>query len=181
MFFFGGAFFVFPAAAIAVALRRIEGTRSVLAQAQMLSAAVGVLFIQIPAALWLAMSFYDGTDATLIATLNAACWFMLLGAVGPAVLQNAAIAVAVLSSDGRVYPRWVGYVNLYCAGGLMVGVLIPFFDHGPFAWNGVLGFWLVAIDFFIWVFVMWACTARAITAEARREEPAVDDRVGVYV
>jgi hypothetical protein len=181
MFFFGGAFFVFPAAAIAAQLRRIEGPRSVMAQAQMLSAAVGVLFILIPAALWLAITYYHGTDPGQIATINAACWFMILGAVAPAVLQNAAIAVAVLSSDGRVYPRWVGYVNLYCAVGLLVGVLIPFFHHGPFAWNGVVGFWLVATDFFFWVTVMWVCTARAITEEANRKERTSDERLHVPV
>jgi hypothetical protein len=63
----------------------------------------------------------------------------------------------------------------------MVGVLIPFAHHGPFAWNGVLGFWLVAIDFFAWAVVMWVCTARAITAEADRTEQVIHERLHVPV
>ena len=46
--------------------------------------------------------------------------------------------------------------------GLMPGVLIPFFKHGPFGWNGLLGFWVVAVAFFVWVFLMWIFTAKAI-------------------
>lgn len=165
MFFFGASFFAFPAAAIARQLRRIEGPGQVMANAQMLVAAIGVLAIQIPAVLWLALSYYDGTDPSLIKTLNAMAWFLLLGAVGPAVMQNAAIGICVLGSDGSVYPRWIGYLNLYCGMGLLAGLLIPFFDHGPFAWNGVVGFWVVATDFFIWVFVMWIYTVKAIDAD----------------
>lgn len=166
MFFFGASFFAFPAVAITAQLKRIEGPRHVLANAQMLVAAIGVLAIQIPAVLWLALSYYDGTDPEIVKVLNAMAWFLLLGAVGPAVMQNVAIGLCVLGSDGSVYPRWIGYLNLYCGTGLMAGVLIPFFDHGPFAWNGVVGFWVVATDFFVWVFVMWIYTVRAIDAEA---------------
>ncbi len=175
MFFFGGPIFIFPAAVFAAQIRRIEGERSVFAQAQMLIAAVGVLFIMIPAALWLAMSYYDGIEPSVIVTLNATCWFMLLGAVASAIFQNIAIAAAVLGSDGSVYPRWVGYLNIYCGSGLMVGILIPFFKDGPFAWNGVLGFWFVATDFFVWVIAMWWVTLQAINNEkpkpAAVEEP----------
>ncbi len=181
MFFFGGAAFVFPTVAIAAQLRRIEGPdRPVMTWAQLLSGAVGVLGIQIPAAIWLAITYYEGTDPQILGTLNAMAWFFILGAVGPAVFQNLAIAAVVLAGDGSVYPRWVGYVNLYCALGLMLGVITPFFSDGPFAWNGVLGFW-VAVDFFVWLFVMWWTTARAINADRRPEEVRTDGRVAVHV
>jgi hypothetical protein len=64
-------------------------------------------------------------------------------------------------------------VNLYCGMGLMVGILIPFFKHGPFAWNGVLGFWVVATDFFIWVFVMYFTTLKAVNADVATAEAVV--------
>jgi hypothetical protein len=50
MFFFGGALFVAPCVAITAQMRRIEGPRHVLADLQIVSAAIGVLAIQIPAA-----------------------------------------------------------------------------------------------------------------------------------
>ena len=182
MFFFGGAAFVFPTVAIAAQLRRIEGTaRPVMTWAQLLSGAIGVLGIQIPAAIWLAISYYEGTDQQILSTFNAMAWFFLLGAVAPAVFQNFAIAAVVLSGDGSIYPRWVGYVNLYCALGLMLGVLTPFFKDGPFAWNGIVGFWVVAVDFFIWVFVMWITTLRAIASDTVQEVGVDGRRAAVHV
>lgn len=165
MFFFGAALFVAPCVAITAQMRRIEGTNHVLADVQMLSAAIGVLAIQIPGALWLAISYRHDVSASVVVTLNDVSWFLLLGAVGTAVVQNLSIAVCILGSDGQIYPRWVGYTNLWLAVGLMPGVLIPFFKHGPFAWNGLLGFWVVAVAFFVWVFLMWIFTAKAINAD----------------
>jgi len=172
MFFFGGALFVAPCAVITAQMRRIEGRNHVLADIQIVSAAIGVIALQIPGALWLAISYRDGLDESVIVTLNDVAWFFLLGAVGSAVMQNAALAAAILGSDGRVYPRWLGYVNLWLITGLLFGIFIPFFKTGPLAWNGALGFWVVAIDFFIWVFLMWNRTAVAIGSEAEQPAPA---------
>lgn len=166
MFFFGSCLFVAPCVAISAQMRRIEGAGHVLANLQMLSAAVGVLAIQIPAALWLAISYRDGTSEAVIVTLNDVSWFFLLGAVGSAVMQNLSIAICILGSDGSVHPRWLGYTNLWLVSGLMFGVAIPFFKTGPLAWDGVLGFWVVAVSFFAWVFLMWRWTVKAIRQPA---------------
>jgi len=162
MFFFGAAFFTAPCVAISAQMRRIEGPDHVLSYVQMLSAAIGVLAIQIPGTLWLAISYRHDVSPSVIVTLNDVSWFFLLGAVGSAVVQNLSIAICVLGSDGKVYPRWLGYANFWLATGLMPGVLIPFFKHGAFAWNGLLGFWIVALAFFAWVFLMWTYTVKAI-------------------
>ena len=171
MFFFGGAFFVAPCAVMAIQMRRIEGPNAVMALIQIVSAAIGVVALQIPGALWLAISFRDGIDPTTVAALNDVAWFFLLGAVGSAVMQNAALAACILGSDGSVYPRWLGYVNLWLISGLLFGILIPFFKTGPLAWDGALGFWVVAIDFFVWVFVMWTLTAKAVNSEEAGARP----------
>jgi hypothetical protein len=165
MFFFGAAVFVAPCVAITSQMRRIEGPRHVLADLQVVSAAIGVLAIQIPAALWLAISYRTGTAQSVVVTLNDVSWFFLLGAVGSAVMQNLSIAVCILGSDGSVYPRWLGYANLWLVTGLAFGVFIPFFKTGPLAWNGIVGFWIVAIAFFAWLILMWNYTVKAINTE----------------
>ena len=102
MFFFGSCLFVVPCSAITTQMRRIEGPNHVLANLQIVTAAIGVLAIQIPAAIWLAVSYRHGIPDLLVATLNDLAWFFLLGAVGSAVVQNLAIAICVLGSDGVV-------------------------------------------------------------------------------
>ena len=166
MFFFGGALFVAPCVAFSAQMRRIEGPHHTLANLQMLSAAIGVIALQIPGALWLAISYRDGIDASVVVTLNDVAWFFLLGAVGSAVMQNFSLAVCILGTDGSVYPRWLGYANLWLMTGLVFGVFIPFFKTGPLAWNGVIGFWVVATAFFAWAILMWLYTVRAIKTEA---------------
>jgi hypothetical protein len=165
MFFFGSAFFVVPATAITAQLKRIEGARHTLANLQILSAAIGVIAIQVPGALWLVISYRTGTPGWIVITLDDLAWFLLLGAIGPAVIQNLSIGICVLGSDGSVYPRWVGYANLWLAVGLLPGLFIPFVKHGPLAWDGVLGFGVVAVAFFAWVLMMWVMTLRAIDAD----------------
>ena len=46
--------------------------------------------------------------------------------------------------------------------------LLGFFKSGPFAYNGLLAFWLVAIDFFLWMLVMSAVAFRAVSNDERR-------------
>jgi hypothetical protein len=60
----------------------------------------------------------------------------------------------------QAYRRWVGYAKLMIL--FLPGALLPFFHAGPFAWNGIIGFWLVAVAFFGWIFMMWRMTVRAI-------------------
>jgi hypothetical protein len=43
--------------------------------------------------------------------------------------------------------------------------LIPFFKTGPFAWNGVLSFWLPVGLFVVWLFVMWSVLTKAIRSQ----------------
>jgi hypothetical protein len=94
--------------------------------------------------------------------------------VGPLV----AIALATFA-DRRprpVFPRWVGYYNLWMAFLLLPASLIIFFKKGPFAWNGLLGFWLPAAAFGSWYLVMTVVVLRAIRNEAHEDRTLADAR-----
>jgi hypothetical protein len=85
-----------------------------------------------------------------------------------------------------VFQRWVGYLNAWVAVLLVPGVLVLFFNTGPFAWNGVLVFWLAATAETIWFVTMLVVLRRAIdqqqAEEANFENPdggERDDQVGV--
>lgn len=166
MLFFGAALLIPPCAAISAQMRRIEGRGHVLANIQMLSAGAGVLAVQIPAALWLAITYRQDVPAAVVVTLNDICWFFLFGATGPLIVQMVSIALCIFGSDGTIYPRWLAYATLYLAAGEMPGVLIPFFKTGPITWSGIFGFWLVAVAFFAWMILIWTQTAKAINTPA---------------
>ena len=42
------------------------------------------------------------------------------------------------------------------------GGLITFFKTGPFAWNGLLAFWVPLVIFFVWFLVMFVALLKTI-------------------
>ncbi|MCX2935024.1 hypothetical protein ORI20_32730, partial [Mycobacterium sp. CVI_P3] len=68
--------------------------------------------------------------------------------------------------------RWSGYLSLWTALLLGPAGLVPLFKDGPFAWNGIFGFWMVLIAFCIWVAAITWLLVTAINHESRRDEPA---------
>ncbi len=152
------------AAAMATQLRRIEGKGHVLANFQLAASVMIGMSFMIPAFIWLAISYRPDGLPEVIRTLNDLAWFILLASSGPLVLQTLAIGICILgdTSSPRIYPRWLAYVNVWMAIILLPGVLIPFFMKGPFAWNGLFGFWLIASGFFVWLIASYVCTVQAI-------------------
>lgn len=78
------------------------------------------------------------------------------------------LAYAILVTDDRtdpVFPRWVGYVNAWVAILYLPELLIYFFTHGIFAWNGLVGFWIPAVLLIGYL----AVTPFILTPVARRQ------------
>jgi hypothetical protein len=128
-----------------------------------------------------AASFRPDRDPAVTQGLNDAAWIPFLGTFMLAVFQLAAIAYAVFHdrSDRPVYPRWIGYFNIWVALGFPLAALNVFFKTGPFAWPGLFTFWVPATVYFTWFLVMAVYTLRAITAETAEERRDVAAPVAV--
>ncbi|MES2153384.1 MAG: hypothetical protein V4508_26695 [Pseudomonadota bacterium] len=62
------------------------------------------------------------------------------------VWSLAAYAILVVSPRANpILPRWFGYLNLWAAISLLPELLVFFFKAGPFAWDGLFGFWIPAV------------------------------------
>jgi hypothetical protein len=84
---------------------------------------------------------------------------MFVGPSLPGTVQMLASAIPVLAdrNPDPIFPRWVGYANIWTAILATPGCLITLFKSGPFAWNGAIAFWVAAIAFGIWMMVnFWA-------------------------
>jgi hypothetical protein len=82
---------------------------------------------------------------------------------------------AFLTAREPIFPRWVGFLNLWTAVLIIPAGLVEFFKTGPFAYDGAISFWFVWIVFFGWIIGMTAITLRACTAEKRRQ--VADDQL----
>lgn len=161
---FASAFWWAFSAAIAMQMRRIEGKFPILSYVQMATSSGTVLIVLFACYFILAASYRPDLPAPVARVLVDLGWLMNIGAYPPGLLQNLAIGLCILGDrrETPIYPRWVGYANLWIAMLYLPGAMLPFFHKGPFAWNGVIGFWLVAFFFFGWINMMWWYTVKAI-------------------
>lgn len=154
--------------AIALQTRRLERT-PVMTYVQIASVAIAALEGVISTCVWLTASFRPGEiDPEFTRTLHDLGWIVFLVDVPPFSVWIAAIGIAILRDPNAnpLFPRWVGYFNLWVALLILPALLLPFFKSGPFAYNGVLALYLPFGAFFLWMVVMTPAVLGAQRTEA---------------
>ncbi|RYD95650.1 MAG: hypothetical protein EOP61_19350, partial [Sphingomonadales bacterium] len=130
-------------AALSAQMRRIPGARA-LSYIQMLCGLLGTVPFVLTALLWAAAAFRIDRAPETIVLLNDMAWFSFVMVAPPVMIQLIVIGIAIISDDGEkpVYPRWLAYLSFWTALSLIADPLACIFKTGPFAWNGLLVFWL---------------------------------------
>lgn len=163
--------FYFPwIAVISAQLKRIPGVSAVCTYTQLIGGLTGVVALLLPYFFWVAASFRPERDPNLLLLLNDMGWLVFSMTFAPFVAQNLAIALAILSDRQSVpvFPRWFGYVSLWIAFSFVPAGFILFFKSGPFAWTGLIGFWVPLAAFSVWTFILVGLILKAI----KRQEAA---------
>jgi hypothetical protein len=167
------------AAAICVQMRRVEGRYTPLSYTELGMGMLGVLlFILTTMPMQVAAFRPEDTDPELLRTINDLGFIPFVGIFAPAFAQNIAIAlVAFKDTEQRVFPRWLGYYNVWVALLFLPAVLLYFFKTGPFAWDGVFVWWVPLTIFSSWFIVMFVVLRKSIqrqradgATDAQREE-----------
>jgi hypothetical protein len=170
---FASALLVPWSAVIAVQMSRIEGKRPVLAITQVAQASLLSLEFIIPLMVWQTAAYRPSPERVhLVYMLNDMGWLMFVGVISSAVMQCLTLGIAILidKRERPIFPRWSGYLSLWTATLLAPAGVVPLFKDGPFAWNGIFGFWVPLTIFCIWVSTTTFLLIRAINREA--DEPA---------
>lgn len=95
-------------------------------------------------------AFRSDRSPDLVQYANDGGFLQFVGGIPMFLMIWVLIAYAVLVTDSRedpVLPRWVGYANLWIAVLYLPELLVFFFKTGPFAWDGLIGFWIPAVLF----------------------------------
>jgi hypothetical protein len=155
-------------AVISIQMKRIEGVSPILTYTQLASGSVGALFFIVPALVFGAAAYRPERAPELTYLLNDLAWFFMVMPVGPAFVQNLAIAFAILNDKSRVpvFPRWLGFFNIWVGLLILPGGLMTFFKSGAFAWSGLLSFYVAGTVFGIWFQVMVFQLFKAINNQA---------------
>ena len=116
----------------------------------------------------------EGQEAELVHIFSDAMWLEFVMMFPPFVLHLVSIGLAGLNSTAAitVIPRWYCFYTLWVALTMMGGGVAILFTEGPFAWNGVVGFWMVAIMFGIFFIVSFRTFHKIIMNEDISETAA---------
>lgn len=160
-----GAVFMFPfAAIISVQLWRIQGVSKVPAFIQLAAGAANSMIVSLPLMLFAIATFRPERNPDTTLLLHDATWLLFIVYFPIQFGQNMGIALGVFADKSAkpVFPRWVGYLNVWFCFLLPPVVLAFYFREGPFAWNGLISFWVAAMAFFIWISCMVYALNKAV-------------------
>ncbi len=162
------ALIVIPfAALISQVLARLEGGAGILAYSALLGGAGTMVLTIYPAVWWLVAAFRTDRSAELIYLMNDMSWLQFIGGVSLFFALPASITIAAFfdGSVKPVFPRWSGYFNLWVMLLILPDQLLFFFHGGPFAWNGIISFWIPLFVFGGWFLVMAYVLRKALLSE----------------
>lgn len=147
-------------------LKRIEGKFSVFADLQLCLGVVDCMIFIMPCWALGTASFRPERNPELIQLMNDFGWLPFVGMYQFSFWQWLAVALAMFKDkEEKVFPRWVAWFNLWCVVLTTPASFVLFFKTGPFAWNGLLAFWLLVVVFCGWFFVMFFPVRKAIRGQ----------------
>jgi hypothetical protein len=162
------SFWVTWAAPIIIFIRRMERA-PLLTYASLANVGGGAAVITTIAVSWTVMAF-RAENALIVQAFNDLGFFLFFYTWPPFAIWMWIIAIAILRdiNPKPTFPRWVAFYNLWSGLLMAPASLMGLFKTGPFAYNGLLTFWLVAIVFFVWMLVMSVVTFRVISEDEAR-------------
>lgn len=166
------AFLVPFGSALAVQVRRMEGERAVLANAQLGCAILTAGVVTMGMTLFAIASFRPERNIEITYLLNDMAWIAFTMPVSGIMVWMLVTGIAIVSdkSTPAVFPRWSGYFCFLAATLTAPGFPVALFKSGPFAWNGLLAFWIALVTAFAWIILMSVLIIRAVNKEAEALE-----------
>lgn len=154
------------AALLSQHIRERNPELALLADVQMVCAAVAVMVFLVFEILLATIVFRPEISPDTIRTLNDAAWTTLLWPFSPFSLEYAIVGVWILAdrSERPLHPRWVGYIGLLTAFVFAFGGPTLWVKDGAFSYDGALAFWAVLVAFGAWVMATAWTLIRSIKA-----------------
>lgn len=162
-------------AVISMQIARIERRMPVLAAIQFGGAILLLVFFAVCSMLWIAATFRPELGADTVRVLHDLSWLMFVMVFPAYTLQMVCQAIAgfIDESPNPTWPRWAAYFNLWVGLAGMGGGLAVFFKDGPFAWNGLIGFYVPITVFACWLGITTVLLHRAVKRQAAEQDPGV--------
>ena len=121
---------------------------------------------------WLLAAFRPERSPELTLLTNDLAWITFTCGVPflVALFLFLALAIAWDAQPHPVFPRWVGWCNLAMAAAVAPAGFAGLAKSGPFAWDGLVSFWVKNGAFALWLVVM----AKALWPALQRDDDLVE-------
>lgn len=155
-------------AQISAQMRQIEKHSRVLTYVQLIGGALTVFVVSFAMLCWAVACFRPDRDPALIQLLNDLGWESLELQWAITTVQMIAMALVGLADKRTtpLFPRWVCFLSIWCGLSFAPASLTLYLKTGPFAWNGLLSFYIPYAAWLVW------CIAASIymVKEIRRRQ-----------
>jgi len=167
-----GPFYLIWSIVVSKILERMEGPMGMFSKVELVGGALSTLFLVLPAFFWLTAAFRPDTrsDAEIQLYYDTGWFafdipFLFFG------VQYCASSIAILldKRENPLFPSWLGWLGIAATITYVTPLLTPFVLDGPFAWHGLISFWVVFVMFFVYLFAFMIMIPNAL-----RQLEAVD-------
>ena len=168
-----GLTFLIPfSAVLTVQMARIEGRFPVWSIAHITAWAGTIIGLIITIVIWETAAYRPERAPDLLLLLHDLAWIPMGDETSPFLFIPIAIAMVGFrdKSEHPIFPRWACYYNLMALLAILPGGLVIFFKSGPFAWNGLFGWWIPLVDWGIWFSVLTYLLIKGIKRQAATEQ-----------
>lgn len=161
---FSAALFYPFYSAMFLILRRMEGENAVFSFTVLNTTAFNNGMFLLGGMFHAITAFRPDRSAELTMALNDIGWIVTCCPTALQFVYTLAIALAIFSDKSAIplMPRWSGYASVWMAFLYLPGMAPVLFKTGPFAWDGMLAFWIPAIVSGLWSYAIAFCMWKAV-------------------
>jgi hypothetical protein len=151
-------------AVIAIFMKKIEGAWPVWTYTMLMCIALGYTTVWYGGLFFTITAFRADVSNEMIYMWASASFILMVCPAFTGFIQYVVTGVCILGDKREVpiLPRWLGYVNLWVGLLSFPGQMVGVFMRGPFAWNGILAFWVPSVAFGIWITCMMIGMLKAL-------------------
>jgi hypothetical protein len=169
---FAGLLYIPFTVLISVHMARVEGRYPILAGMQLVGNSILIVYFIMCSLIWSVVAFRPEYDPHLIQFANDAAWlfFVMMYPTYVVALGSMALCGFMDKRPQPIFPRWFCFVTLWVVLGGIWGGFATFLKTGPFAWDGLLGFWIPVGTYLVWLLLLFPQLLKLVKRAALEEE-----------
>lgn len=153
----GAAIFLPFTATVADFVSRVEGRNGTLTRIVTMAGYGNAMLTFYPPMFWLVAAFRPkARSAEITYLLNDIGWLQFIGGLSLVMPMIVVVGLCILwdKSPKPTFPRWAAFACFLGFVLMLPDQLLFFFKSGPFAWNGLIAFWM-PMPVFCLLFIMF--------------------------